>query len=69
MSRLVYIESDYWRNRDGSIVHTNDCMYSGCKGAAPWPFADGKARWQVRMLVADTFWLRLCSRCWPKETT
>ncbi len=59
--------TDYWRNREGSIVHTNDCIYSGSKGSVPWPYADGKAKWQVRMKVADTAWLALCQKCWPEE--
>ena len=64
MTRLASVESDYWRNRDGSVVHSNDCMYSGSKGVAPWPYANGKAKWQVRMKVNDTPWLRLCGKCW-----
>ena len=64
MSELREITSDYWRNRNGSIVHTNECMYSGSMGATPWPYADGKAQWQVRMRVADTPWLSLCKKCW-----
>lgn len=67
MSGLREIRSDYWRNRDGSIVHTNDCIYSGSKGATTWPYADGMSPSDVRTQVAFTPWLSLCKRCWTDD--
>ena len=70
MNVLRFVESDFWRNRDGSIVHTNDCIYSGSKGAHPWVFVEGWDSREVVALVERTPWLRCCSKCFtpPGDT-
>ena len=67
MSERQIVRSDYWRNRDGSIVHTNECIYAGSEGSQPWILMQGKVRYYVRAEVATVPWLRLCGKCWPKD--
>ena len=64
MMGLVEVKADYWRNRDGEIVHTNDCIYSGSINSHPWTWADGMTRKQVSDVVAVVEWMRLCGKCW-----
>jgi hypothetical protein len=60
---LPRIVGEYYRSRDGKVIHLAPCSWMG--RAVRWPYAAGRSLHEVVAVVADVEHLRLCRRCWP----
>lgn len=52
----------WWRNADGTVVHTASCRHA----RVPWRYAQDFTDARLVIAVDTMAWMRFCKRCCPE---